>query len=308
MDTIEIVVMLISVLALVGIVIFFVYTYITNKDATDKRITDTEGLVKNEQTNRLSNIKYVVDEVNTVNQSIYNTFSSSNLVMQKTLTSNSNAIVNLDNEFTGFNSILSFSSNNKVLKLTDLPGVPNGGVSTSALTKFVATMGLTGQNVSNYPVTFCGGEGTSTNCIKFPDSDGNTYFTNVTKDGKIIMDAPTIVKGTINTQSANIYGQLYSSNVVSFCPTGVLAGGATCTTFDPKEGTTISAPSDKKITLNGNTEMTGKSFLRIPAENIPNPGKPVDPLKNLSTNLMLTNGDRAIPVYVNESGLLSTVP
>jgi hypothetical protein len=294
MDTIEIVVMLISVLALVGIVIFFVYTYITNKDATDKRIADTEGLVKNEQTNRLSNIKYVVDEVNTVNQSIYNTFSSSNLVMQKTLTSNSNAIVNLDNEFTGFNKILSFSNykDGKVMKLTDLPGVPNSGVKASMLTEFIATMGLTGQNLSTYPVNFCEG----TRCIKFPDANGNTYLTNLGKDGSIVMDAPTIVKNNLSTQSVNIYGKLYSSNV-SFCPKNIAVGDATCTTFDEIEGPTIAAPSGKKIKLNGNTELMGTNKLTIPATTAAG---------TTTTNLVLMNGDTLLTVYVGTNGELTT--
>ena len=76
MDVLAIIIMIIIVLGLVGVISYFVYVYLQDKDSLTAQINSTNITVANEQSNRLSNIKYVVDQVNTVNSDIATQFSS----------------------------------------------------------------------------------------------------------------------------------------------------------------------------------------------------------------------------------------
>ncbi|NDB83606.1 MAG: hypothetical protein EB127_12915 [Alphaproteobacteria bacterium] len=253
MDEIGIIVMLIAVLALVGIIIYFVYTYMKDKDAIDSRITKTSGMVDAEKSDRLSNIKYVVDEVNKVNADILKTMTTSNMVFNTSLSANSKKISTINDELSGFGKIIQFSSNNAVLQMSDLPGVTGGGVNMTLLGQVMSSMGLTGKDLVNHPVILCGGTDTSKNCLKFPDENGNTYLTSLSDGKNITLASPT-----------NVMGAFTTSNLVNICN----AKGEKCSTFD----TSTATPT---ITLNGTTNIPTGSTLAIPLASLQIEGKAV---------------------------------
>ena len=251
MDTVDMILMLISVISIIGLVAFFVYTYMQDKDATDKRIQKTIDMVTTEKSDRLSNVKYVVDNVNTVNTDIYTTMMTSNQSLNTSLTSNVNMVNSINKNISGFGSIMRFvnTSNQQFMSLGDLPGVAGGGVNVQLLQNVVATMGLTGQNLSTYPVKLCGGTDQN-NCIQFPNAAGDTYLTSMSAGKNIVLDAPTTVKGALAT-----------SNVVRICTTD----GTKCSTLT-QVGTDlkIAPPVGGNIILDGNTKM-GTDFVFTPA-------------------------------------------
>lgn len=59
-------------LALIGVLSYLIWDYMRFKDDIKGDISDTTNSLTNEKSERLSNIKYVVDQVNTVNTDIYN--------------------------------------------------------------------------------------------------------------------------------------------------------------------------------------------------------------------------------------------
>jgi hypothetical protein len=239
MDEIGIIVMLIAVLALVGIIIYFVYTYMKDKDEIDSRITKTSSMVDAEKSDRLSNVKYVVDEVNKVNADILKTMTTSNMIFNTNLGANSKNISKINDELSGFGKIIQFSSNSTVLKLGDLPGVTGGGVNMTLLGQVMSSMGLTGKDLVNHPVILCGGTDTSKNCLKFPDENGNTYLTSLSDGKKITLASDT-----------NVLGAFTTSNLVNICsPTGT-----NCSTFNAQGDT-------PKITLKGYTILEGYTVL-----------------------------------------------
>jgi len=260
MDGTEILIILL-VLAIIGVVAYFVYAFIQNKEETDKDIKDTIGMVHSEQADRVSNIKYVVDEVNNVNSAIYTAWSTSNAALQSSLngqqshigTINSNIMtINsnvsfINSEWTGFGSIIGFSNSSGALKIQDLPGVTPGGVNINLLGNVVATMGLNGSNLTNFPVTLCGAD--PSRCIKFPDKvSGDTYLTTLDSTrGKIKLDAATLMTG-----QTTVNGMFTTSNMVQFCTSPAVGGSPVCSSFN--NGSI--APNTMNL-LNGGTSNVG---------------------------------------------------
>jgi hypothetical protein len=186
-------------------------------------------MVEAEKSDRLSNIKYVVDEVNSVNKDIYTTLSTSNQTINTSLSSLSTQHNTLKSDLntykadfntykadlnTGFGKWINLSSNTATIKLTELPGAQPGGVDIKLLGNVIATMGMTAVNLTPAkPFKLCNGEGNTTgNCMKFPDADGNTYLTSLTNGGKIVLDAPTKVNNSLD-----VSGMVRTSNMISLC-------------------------------------------------------------------------------------------
>ena len=259
MDEIGIIVMLIAVLALVGVIIYFVYIYMKDKDAINSRIIKTSSMVDAEKSDRLSNIKYVVDEVNKVNADILKTNTTSNIVFNTSLSANSKNIKTINDELSGFGKIIQFSSNNAVLQMSDLPGVTGGGVNMTLLGQVMSSMGLTGLDLVNHPVILCGGKDLTKNCLRFPDAQGNVFLSSLS-DGKNITLAST----------TKVLGEFSTSNLVNICS----STGTNCTTFDARGVTpTITLTGD--TTLTGNTTIPSGSRLSVPLASLQIDGKAV---------------------------------
>jgi hypothetical protein len=196
MDTISVVVMLMSLLALAGVVIFFIYDYFKHKEAVKYELDVTEEKIGTEKSDRLSNIKYVVDQVNDVNMDIYTTTTSNHDLLRKQTTSLASSHSNL---VKGLNTFLTFSSNMPVstgagaplpsVNIMELPGYTNPNVN---LIKHVSmTMGMTVKDLqaNKNKVEFCNPQGTR--CIRFPNAQGNTELRSLTTNpnGKVIVDS-----------------------------------------------------------------------------------------------------------------------
>ena len=145
MEILGVMILIIVTLALVGIISYCVYVYLQDKENITAKINSTNinlnKKIKNEQSNRLSNVKYVVDQVNRVNSDISTQFSSSNATIFKSLSTQGTAISsNLDiqnKQYSGLNtSIQGLQSNvtndnnniNKIVTGFGQLSVPNGEV------------------------------------------------------------------------------------------------------------------------------------------------------------------------------------
>lgn len=266
MDGIAIIVMLLAILALVGVVVFFVMDYLKNKDGVDKKFNEVKGKVETEKSDRLSNLKFVVDQVNSVNQDIFTTLATSNTALQ---TKTDALTVSNTGMAGGLGSFLSFTggSNAGAITLQNLPGV--GNVDVKLMQHTTATMGMTANNLSAHPAQFCATTGLANDrCIQFPNADGDTYLTSMADGKSIVLGAPTVAKnglnvngnivssGTVKTNSliANNLNSTAGSNV-QFCGTGTNA--SRCIQFPNTDGDTLITTLDptKKIVLVGDVML-----------------------------------------------------
>jgi hypothetical protein len=168
------------------------------KTQTATIITNTNNSVTQESQDRLGNLSYVVNQVNTVNDDIYNTITS-NIVY-----TNSNVSVqqqNQQNLISGLNNAFTFTTGGTSgttgtqISLLNLPGsaTPNMNL----LKHINATMGITANNLSQTnPSIFCSGTD-GNNCIRFPDSNGNTYLTSLTPTGQVVLDGSVRVNSNM---------------------------------------------------------------------------------------------------------------
>lgn len=217
-----IIVMIIVLLALSGVLIFLVWDYMKYKDDTNTNFTNTNQSISNEKTDRLSNMKYMVDQVNTVNTDIYNTFTSNQQIVNSNV---SNLTTRQDKTIAGIGQFLRFSSNVSItpssgtmasgnVSILDLPGFVAPDV--QLIQHVTAVNGLTIRDISNSSnrnVMFCSATDSS-RCIKFPDTDGNTYFTGMTAASKIVLDAESDVVGRLNFRNST--DKLQYASITSF--------------------------------------------------------------------------------------------
>lgn len=187
MEFAAIITMILVLLALCGVLGYLVWDYLQFKEDVKKDVTTSTQNVTKEKTERLSSIKYVVDQVNTVNTDIYNSMTSNigNIKTRiDTVEGNNNALVQ------GIESVFSMNVNGVSRDITDIPaGVrPN-------LDLIANVTALSGMNIrqlsSNVSTQFCNG----TRCIKFPDSQGDTYITGLYTNSKIMLDGETWING-----------------------------------------------------------------------------------------------------------------
>lgn len=233
MGLFEIVIIMLVILGLVGVIIYFVYTYYQDKDSIESKITSaistTNKKISNEQLDRLANIKYVVDQVNNVNSDISTQFTSSNVSFQKSIkeeqariTSNlalqtdndkklfssySNIDSNVDintldikNMNAGFGNYITFGNPSGInsYNLLNLPSSPPANMNLMKQVNLV--MGLTAQDLEKNNINLCYGPG-ATNCTSFPNSEGNTVIAAPTKNklnnpGIIELNAGTTINGS----------------------------------------------------------------------------------------------------------------
>lgn len=208
MDIAALVVMLLSVIALASVVIYFIWDYLRYKDSNDSRVKKVDENVTKEKSDRLSNVKYVVDQVNDVNQDIYNNFSSSNVMLNRRI----NKVAH-DHARTvrGIGKVMSFSTNNHPLRLGDLPGYKNPDV--KLLQNVTAVMGLTVKDLDKTGNTMkiCS-KIDSSRCIQIPDKQGNTLIQNLDSAGDVI------IRNRDYGHGIKLDGDVSVNNNLSFTP------------------------------------------------------------------------------------------
>lgn len=204
MEAGAIIVMILALLALIGVVVFFVYDYLKHKDDNTKDFRDTSVRIDTEKKDRLSNLKFVVDQVNDVNNDIYTTMMSN---VGRLESSQSNLSSVQTNMMGGLGTFLQFSSNSldgtsHNVSLTDLPGTVAPNV--SLIQHITAMMGLTVKDLdgpTSNVVKFCSKDDPN-RCIHIPDYNGDVVLRGLANNGKVVVDSPLSVAGSVQLTSS----------------------------------------------------------------------------------------------------------
>ena len=193
-------IIVVLILLILGAGGYFAYDYVKYKASledqlatTQKNIQANQSALVDEQKKRLSNMKYVVDQVNTTNEDIYNTFTS-NVTDTRTATTALNEqqakILN------GLGSMMRFSTGASLpggtacnIDLLALPGSPTANMELMRRVTTVNGMDFN-QLKKETNVKFCGQSlnGANARCIELPRTDGKTVFTNLVNDQNMLMD------------------------------------------------------------------------------------------------------------------------
>jgi len=310
MEVIEIIIILFVLIVGISLLAYFIYDYTKYKTKNDDNVNNIENQISTEATNRLANVKFVVDQQNSINSSIYNAFTASNNNLVYSLSNVANTNSNI---LSGLNAAFQFSSNNVPFNITKLPGVVNPNM--KLMQNVISSMNLTIQDLNkNGPhVMFCA-DHTNSRCISLPDNNGDTIIRNLDPSGKLILrnndpgnggilmdgamssssnfvttgnigigttaaKAPLDVYATPGTQTSilNVTGtggnsvfRINSDNTISVTPTNASAPIATLTVTSASN-LSITPATGKSIVINGNLNVSGN----IQASGTLNPGASV---------------------------------
>jgi len=230
--------------------------------------------VASESANRLGNIKYVVDQVNTVNEDIwntYNTLASSNAASLTTLKSSQESIM------TGVDRFFKFSPDNAtqrslyqanaLLSANDKPRLDM-----IQSTSFIS--GLTAKDLvggTSNVARFCAPNNGP--CIQFPDASGDTFLKALVDGRGIVMDSPVKVTQPLGigapastTDMLKIVGSSSSMNLmnagnVRIDPSGNLAltdaSGTTRATLRLDETGKLNINSESGVIITGDVNVLG---------------------------------------------------
>ena len=204
-------ILLILLLGLAGVIVYLYISFRDNKVVVDQEIknVDTKAvtankLVADESVNRLGNIKYVVNQVNDINDTIWNTYQTTATSNQAQLTqlqaANEKVIYGVDKFFKfSTDSIASqrLVDSSQLIATSDKPRLDiirevsmMGGMTAKDLAP--PTTNTSGAKVDGVMAKFCAKGGAP--CISFPDKDGETYLTALQEGKNIVMDAPVKIK------------------------------------------------------------------------------------------------------------------
>jgi hypothetical protein len=205
-------ILIILVLLILGAGGYFAYDYLQYKKTIDDQLGTTQknlqanqNALAEEQKKRLSNLKYVVDQINTTNTDIYNTFTSN---VSDTRTATTSLDTRQAQILAGLGSLMKFSTTSGAttsnLDILALPGAPTANME---LLRRVST--INGMNFNELrqdtTVKFCGQalNGASARCIQLPRNDGKTVLTNIIDQQPMLMDGPVEFSSNISFLNAN---------------------------------------------------------------------------------------------------------
>jgi hypothetical protein len=178
MDNITIIILVLILLAICGFVVFLLVDYFKFKDSVKTDIITADNAIATETNNRLSNLKYVVNQVNTVNSDIASTFTSNvnstNSRVGSLETTQSSLLGSMNKSFSYSSNIGSTSRDFNFLNLPS-SSMPNMNL----LNHVTMVSGLTINDLNsasdpNHQMKLCFD---ANNCIKLPNENGDTYFT-----------------------------------------------------------------------------------------------------------------------------------
>lgn len=168
----EIILVVLALIAIVGACIYF---YVDMKDHKATNNTDFEKINKNiesEQTTRLGNIKYVVDQVNTKNAAIDKEYTDKLDLLGKT--------------DTGFGTLIAAENlGGSNISMKDVTVDNTSKIKLMKDVSVIGSMSIKDLEIANRTSTStkasfkaCGaGTGSDMKCIQFPNSEGDTYLT-----------------------------------------------------------------------------------------------------------------------------------
>lgn len=207
--------MLVLLFAIVGVIIYFGLDYYRYKQLLNTEMSTTSDKLDTEKSDRLSNLKYVVDQVNAVNEDMYNTVNSNvDMVgsnVDKIASDQQTLIGNLD-KFFKFSP--SGSTTSPSLNIMNLPGVVNPDM--NLLQHVTLTMGMTAKDLEKgvKTVEFCS-KADPTKCVKIPDENGNVVLTAMENGQYVKVNSPMST------------GDIYSTGIYvnSAAPSGTTTPG-----------------------------------------------------------------------------------
>lgn len=234
---------LLAILSLVGISIYFYMDFDKHKVSNQADFKKAETDLSKEKSDRLSNLSFVIDQVNAVNKDIKKTYDQANaaqdskLVMygsnisaintsltgmgtsmamyNATLTGLSTKVTGIE---TGFGSILSLKDGSTTVPISGLSSVTSPNID---LIKNISVLsGMTIKDVKDTKqFKICGG--TPEKCISFPDAQGNTYLTGFGANSALVLDGPVEAKQDIVLQG-KLYQMVGGQKVeIQLTPVGV---------------------------------------------------------------------------------------
>lgn len=204
MDIVAIVVMILALLALIGVVVFFLYDYFKHKDENANDFRETGKKIDAEKTDRLSNLKYVVDQVNVVNTDIFNTMTSN----VDRLDMNTSNVQKMHTSYVDqVGSYMRFSCNlipgAPSVSLSNLPGT--GAPNLELIQHVTAMMGMTVHDLTGegkQRVELCNPD--KSKCIKIPDEYGNVHVTTLSDGGRVVVDSPLQANNALHLVNTNV--------------------------------------------------------------------------------------------------------
>jgi hypothetical protein len=201
MGTVSFIIIISAIIAIAGVIIYFIRDYIQYKTQVNTQFSVTQSQVNAEKTDRVANLKYVVDQINNVNDDISTTVdTTTNTQIQLAQELDKSQA----NYLSGLGSAFGFTDNSgAAVSIPNLPGSAQPNM--QLLTNVTATMGLTAKDLQpgGNTVKLCS-KTNPNKCIQFPDQSGNTYLTDM-GNGAVILDGQ---KGTTITNGVNLTGGL----------------------------------------------------------------------------------------------------
>ena len=191
-------IILLSLIVISLLVIYVVREYDQYKPQLNLQYSSTENQLKQEVSNRLSTEQNIVGQINTINDTIYNTLQQDAKQQSQFTTAIDNQQAQLVN---ALNTALPYvDTNNQAISITNLPGSPQANL--QLINKMSVAMGLTAADLNTTGnVNMCNASG---KCIKF--SENNLNLADIgTTPGKIILDGQN---GTQINNNLNLKGNL----------------------------------------------------------------------------------------------------
>jgi len=252
MDIFAIIIVILSLFALSWVVAYFLYDYVKYKDVVNTSISDAISDVQKEQDDRIVNLKYVVDQINNVNNDIYTyTATNTQTILEKETeinAENSRIIGGLSNLF---NVQDSTGKSMPIISFSNMPCVGNTNINFMKHVNAVSGMTIKDVNKTDNSFSLCA-KNDPTRCVKFPNSDGDTVIQNLDPSGNLIIQNNDVNKNIIldgNVLANNIQLQGDNNGNPSYIKT------------QNPQGLVIAANGDIiQGTVNGNNISIGNSI------------------------------------------------
>lgn len=242
----EIILVVLALIAIIGACIYF-YTDMKDHKATNN--TDFEKVNKNieeEETTRLGNIKYVVDQVNNTNTAMDTEYNNRFKKLEDTDTGFGKLIVavNANNGVVPFKDV---TDDSKLKLMRDVSVIGSMSIKDLETTKSFKACG----NVAGAP------------CIEFPDSKGNTYLTGLSEGTSVVSGSMFEANAGLKTDSINNLadGPLTIQTGTTAAPVNTIKVSNTTTDgIKLTSGTSSIEIKDGAINIRGNIKLNDKAI------------------------------------------------
>lgn len=208
MEAASIAVIVFIILALSGVVTYLIIDMNRQKQALADKINATNTAIQAEKSDRMSNVKYVVDQVNEANDDIYK--SMNNTIQEdkqkiKHLTESHTELVTSVNQFMAAaptSTAYASTVNSASIPISEYKEVINPDLRFLKRTSMTKGMTISDVDYSNGPINdvkICSKVDPS-NCLRIPDAKGNTVLTSVIPGKSIVLNGNVAV----NRDSASV--------------------------------------------------------------------------------------------------------